>query len=120
MHYINKNCLSSSDGTTKNGSTLDSQLWVNVSFQAYFAGSDDAGTLKLQASNDPYNANNMAAPANFQPTNWVDIPNATATIASSTSALITVANCSYRWIRAVWTRSGGSSAVNVQVMAMYP
>lgn len=120
MHYINKNCLTKADGATTNGSTLDSQLWVSASFQFYTGGTGDGGTFKLQASNDPYNANNMAAPANFQPTNWTDIPNQTAAIASGASAILTIANCTYRWLRAVWTSSGGSEAVNVQVMAIYP
>lgn len=120
MHYINKNCLSKSDGTTTNGSTLDTQLWVSASFQVFTGGTGDGGTVKIQMSNDPYNANNMAAPANFQPTHWSDVPNATSTVASGVGPPILLANCSYRWLRAVYTASGGSDAVNVQVMAIYP
>lgn len=120
MHYINKNCLSSSNGGTKNGDTLDTQLWVSASFHFYTASTGDSGTFKLQASNDTYNANNMAGPANFQPTNWVDIPNQSASITSGGAALLTIANCSYRWLRAVYTKSAGTDAVIVNVMAIYP
>ena len=120
MHYINKNCLSKSDGTTTNGQTLDTQLWVNCSFQVYTGGTGDGGTLKIQMSNDPYNANNMAGPSNFQPTNWSDVPSATSTVTAGVGAPITLPNVSYRWMRAVYTRSAGSDSVNVQVMAMYP
>lgn len=120
MHYINKNCLSSSNGSTKNGDTMDSQLWVSASFQFYTGGSGDSGTFKLQASNDPFTANYAAGQTSFAPTNWVDIPSQTASIASGASALLTVANSTYRWIRAVYTKSGGTDAVNVQVMAIYP
>lgn len=120
MHYINKNCLTKADGTTTNGDTLDSQLWVSASFQVYTGGTGDSGTVKLQVSNDPYNANPMASLQNFQPTNWSDLPNATSAVASGVGPPITVANFCYRWVRAVYTRVGGSEAINVQVMAIYP
>ena len=120
MHYVNKVVLSSADGSTKNGDTLDSQQWVTASFQIFTGGTGDSGTVKLQISNDVYNANNMAAPANFQPTNWSDLPNATSSVASGVGPPITVANVAYRWMRAVYTRSGGSEAITIQMFAIYP
>lgn len=120
MNYINKNCLSSANGSSKNGDTMDAQLWVSASFQFYTASTGDGGTFKLQASNDPFTANYAAGQTNFQPTHWTDIPSQTATIVSGASALLTIANCSYRWVRAVWTSTGGTDAVSVEVMAIYP
>ena len=120
MHYVNKICLSSEDGTTLNGDTLDSNQWVSASFQFFSGGTADSGTFKLQASNDVTPIGYSANPANFQPTNWVDIPNQTANIAAGASALLTISNSTYRWIRAVYTRSGGSEAVTVQFFAIYP
>lgn len=120
MHYINKVCLTTSDGTTKNGDTLDSNQWVSVSFQVYTAGIGDSGTVKLQMSNDPCPPGYSANPSNFQPTNWSDIPSATSAVASGVGPPITIANCTYRWLRAVYTRVGGSDAINVQVFALYP
>ncbi len=120
MHYVNKVCLSSSDGTTKNGDTLDSNQWVSASFQLFTGGSGDSGTFKLQASNDVTPIGYSANPANFQPTNWVDIPDQSESIASGASALLTISNSAYRWIRAVYTRAGGSDAVTVQFFAIYP
>lgn len=120
MHYVNKICLSSSNGSTKNGDTLSSDQWVSASFQFFTGGSGDGGTFKLQASNDPYPAGYAAGPANFQPTNWTDLPNQTATIVAGAGAVLTIANCAYRWVRAVYTKVSGTDAVTVQVFALYP
>lgn len=120
MHYVNKVALAKADGTTTNGDTLDSNQWVSASFHFYTAATGNSGTFKLQASNDPTPVGYQVGPSNFQPTNWVDIPNQTASITSGSAALLTIANSSYRWVRAVYTRSGGSDAIAVQVFAIYP
>lgn len=120
MHYVNKICLSSGDGTTKNGTTLDTQLWVSASFHLFTAATADGGTFKLQASNDIITAGYSPGATLPAVVNWVDIPNQSATVTSGSAALLTIANCSYRWLRAVYTRSAGGDAVTVQVFAIYP
>ncbi len=119
MHYTNKTCLSSSNGSTKTGDTLDSQLWVSASFHFYTASTGDSGTFKLQASNDPAPGYTPGATL-FAPTNWVDIPLQTASIASGAAAILTITACAYRWVRAVYTKSGGTDAVTVNMFAIYP
>lgn len=119
MHFLNASALSAVDSASQTGSPLDANQWVSASFHAYFGDATAAGTVKLQASNDinttQYNSQN------FQPTNWVDVPSQSATIAAGASALLTIPNCSYRWLRVVYTRSaGGSTTINVNVMALYP
>lgn len=120
MHYINKIVLSSANGSTLNGDTLDSNQWVSCSFQIVTGGTADGGTVKLQMSNDQDSASNMAGPANFQPTNWSDIPSATSTVTAGVGSPITIANSAYRWLRAVYTKSAGTDAVTIQVFAIYP
>lgn len=110
MRNINSNILSAADNQTTNGNTVDSNQLVSASFQAYFGDTQAAGTFKLQASNDINN--DRYQPANFTPTNWVDIPNQTASITSGTSALLTIANMCYRWIRAVYT----TTAIGAQLI----
>lgn len=119
MQFINTSALSAVDTASQNGIALDSHIWVSASFHCYFGDATAAGTLKIQASNDINN--NQYNSQNFQPTNWVDVPNQSATISSGASALLTISNSSYRWLRAVYTRSsGGSTTINVNVMALYP
>lgn len=120
MHTTNKVVLSSSDGSSANGTVLDTQLWVNASFQIYTGGVADSGTVKIQMSNDPVAAGYSPGATLPTPTHWSDIPNASSTVTAGVAAPITLTNISYRWMRAVYTRVGGSEAVTVQVMAMYP
>lgn len=117
MRYVNAVVLSAPDNLTpaQNGSTIDCNQLISASFQCIFADTTAAGTFKLQASNDL--ATNTAQ--NFVPTNWTDIPTQTATITSGASALLTINQVTYRWIRAVYTRtSGGTTTVSVQMLAL--
>ncbi len=119
MRNVNCTILSDSDTTSHNGTAVDSNQLVSASFQAIFGDVGANGTVKIQASNDTYNARYNYPEGTFAPTNWVDVPNATATITSGSSGLITIANMSYRWIRAVYTRSsGGSTTITVNMNAL--
>lgn len=102
MRNVNCNVLSASDHLSTNGHTIDSNQLVSASFHVYFGDATAAGTFKLQASNDPFNDRPMFPPSGFEPTNWVDVPNQTASITAGASALLTIANCAYRWLRAVY------------------
>src|SRR5579859_1322918 len=102
MRKVNSTVLSAVDTASQNGSQIDSNQLISASFQVVFGDATAAGTLKIQASNDI--CNDQYQPATFTVTNWTDIPNATATIASGASALITIYQLSYRWLRAVYTR----------------
>lgn len=99
-----------------NSSKCDANQLVSASFHVIFSGSDAAGTLTIQASNDPTGEGNTAA--NFTPTNWVDIPSASCTPTVAGSFLITIAQLTYRWVRVVWTRTSGTGTVTVNMNAL--
>lgn len=99
MRNLCLNVLSAADHLSTNGAQIDANQLVSASFHAYFSDTNTGGTFKLQASNDPSNAGNLH---DFTVTNWVDIPSQSATITSGASALLTIANMTYRWIRAVY------------------
>ena len=117
MKVININVMSAVDTSSQNGSQVDSGQLYQATFQAVFADSSAAGTLKIQMSND-------IPPVSYEPgiftvSNWTDIPNATATVASGASAVVVLSTVSCRWLRAVYTRSsGGSSTINVIMFAI--
>ena len=116
----NTNCLVLSAPTSGNatGSSIDSNQIYAASFQASFGGDvTAAGDVKIQASNDVCGYGNLAA--DFVPTNWTDIPNASATVVAGASVLITVplAPFSYRWLRVVFTRTGGAGTITVNMSA---
>lgn len=52
------------------------------------------GTLKVQASCDEKS-----------PSNWTDVPNATATVSDGAAYLINVVDAGYNWVRVVYTKS---------------
>lgn len=106
MRNVNASVLSASDNASTNGSQIDAGQLVASSFHAYFGDARAAGTFKLQASNTPGNVQSNTVAAN-----WVDIPNQSATISAGGSALLTIANMAYRWIRAVYTTTANFKQV---------
>lgn len=119
MRNVNCVVLSANDTASHNGAAVDSNQLVSASFQAIFGDSSANGTVKIQASNDIYNARYNYPEGTFTPTNWVDIPSATATVTSGASVIITITNMCYRWIRVVYTRSsGGSTTIIVNMDAL--
>lgn len=117
MRFVNCIALSAVDTASINGPKLDTNQWVSASFHAYFGDVTAVGTVKLQASNDEYSTG--YAPDTFTPSNWVDIPSQSAAITAGVSALLTINQTAYRWIRVVYTHtSGGSSTVVVNAFAL--
>jgi len=106
MRIVNVNVLNAADNQSTNGNTIDSNQLISVSFQAYFGDTQAAGTFKLQGSNDIYTAYYNFPEGTFQPTNWTDIPNQSASITSGGSALLTINQSCYRWLRAPYTTTG--------------
>ncbi len=115
MKYINASVLSAVDTASANGVQIDASQLLAASFQAVFGDATAAGTLKIQMSND-ISVTNYTANTNFTVTNWTDIANATATIASGASAVISLPQGTYppsRWLRAVYS----STATGIQTIA---
>lgn len=90
---------------------------INLSVQVTCSVNTVVGIIKLQASND---APNVMPRTGFTPTNWVDIPNASATIAAGESELISLSNCAYGYLRVIWTHDAGGSTgtVSAQMVAV--
>ena len=109
--------MSADDSMAQNGIQIEASQLYAASFQAFFGDDTAAGTLKVQASNDECFV--FYQPGNFTVTNWSDIPDATATVASGASVLIPTLQLAYRWLRVVYTPSGGgSTTINVNMMAL--
>lgn len=96
---------------------IDCQEVTFISAQATFSSATLGGTFKLQASNDPSIAGNLAG--QFTPTNWTDIPvtTAIATVASGATTIIYVSQFAYKWIRVVWINSAGTGNILVNIAA---
>lgn len=124
MRGLSVNVILAADtGTpsTVTGIQIDANQIIAASFQAVFGDTGAAGTFKIQASNDvaPIQYTSQPNASTFEVTNWTDIPNATASIASGASALITLSNVSYRWLRAVYVwSSGGTTTITVNMYSL--
>jgi len=90
---------------------FDVNQMVNMTFQTSMGDVSSNGTVKIQGSNDePTNGNRQT----FIPTNWSDIPNATATVTSGIAPLIVLSNISCQYVRAVYTKtSGGTTTITI-------
>ena len=94
---------------TKVSTAIDARQIYSGSIQATFTDGAAAGTLILQGSNDPIEE----LPAGEAPQNWSTVPNASATVSSGATTLITCQWLNYRWLRASWAQSGGAGTLNV-------
>ncbi len=112
MRKTNFTYFTGSDHSNQTGAAIDTNQTVSMSFQAFFGDTNAGGTFKLQASNDPKPGYTPGANPPV-PTNWTDIPNQSATITSGASALLTIAQCAYAWVRATYT----STATGIQTIA---
>lgn len=73
-------------------------------------GAAPVGTFKLQGSNDP--GDNGSGQAVSVPTNFTDITSSPQSISGSPgSILYDVVQCSYRWVRLVYTAASGSATI---------
>lgn len=117
MRNVNCQVLFASSSASQNGIQIDSNQLVSASFQFVFGDTSSVGTCKIQASNDICNDRYQANL--FTVTNWTDIPNMSVSSVSGASQILTIPNCSYRWLRAVYTStSGGSTTVTSNMDAL--
>lgn len=81
------------------------------------SGAAPSGTFNLQGSNDPGDAGSGQAVT--KPTNFTNITNSSQAISGTPgSILFDVTECSYRWVRLVYTATSGSANVtNAQMNA---
>lgn len=115
MRNLQATILSGASSGSVTGSAIDVGQTMSASFQVVTAAVDAAGTVKIQISNDNPGANGLAVQGSFVPTNWSDLTSATITVASGAGAPLVLPNMCFRWIRAIYTRSGGGSAAVITI-----
>lgn len=89
---------------------IDTQCWVTFSVQGTTT-STAAGTIKVQVSNDPM-------PYSGATLVWTDLASASVAVSAGSNGIIPKTDCSYRWIRLVYTKSGSTGTVRAQVAGM--
>lgn len=95
-----------SAGTNQNSPYFVLDDLLNYSVAVDFSGSDLAGTLKLQCSNDA--------------SDWVDVANSSQSVTAAASHIWNVFDAAYRYVRAVWTYSSGTGTWTVKVVIKEP
>jgi hypothetical protein len=110
--------LRADDSTDQTSSKIDANQLVSISVMAIFSDTDAAGSVKLQFSNDPCNAGNVAASA-FTPTNWLDVASASVAVVAGAKVALVLPQITYRWLRVVWTQTTpGTGEITVNVNAL--
>lgn len=104
--------LSSGDMTgdlTSTGIALNSTYAYSIQ-GIWSGGSAPVGTFKLQGSDDAGYAGGA------QPTNWSDVTSSSQAISGTPGKILyDVTECSYRWVRLVYTHTSGSATLNVTI-----
>lgn len=97
-----------------NSAKIDARQVYAFSLVMTSSDGANAGTVKLQGSNDICTFGNMAL-ADFTPTTWVDLPSTTfkgsGVVAAGAAVTLIVEQNVYSWIRAVWTPSAGAGTI---------
>lgn len=97
------------------GNAVNVGQLVSASFQIVTADATAAGTVKLQMSNDNPNPSGHGFDPLFVPTNWSDIASATSTVTAGVGAPIVIPNMAFAFIRAIFTRTGGTTTISVNM-----
>ncbi len=122
MRNVCATILSVSDVGSTNGAKVDANQLVSASFQVLISDASFAGSVKIQASNDPMTADSNRA--TFIPTHWSDIPNASITVTAGpvlSAQMIVIPNMCFSWIRAVVTETTpgiGVATVNMNALGI--
>lgn len=100
-----------------NSDKIDARQVYSLSLVMTSSDGSNAGTVKLQGSNDICAFGNVAAA--FTPTTWVDVPSTmvegSGTVAAGAAVTISMRQVNYAWIRAVWTPSGGAGTITATI-----
>lgn len=117
MRSFSKNIIDAHAIASNNSVAVDCNEIYAASFIGKFSVSDAEGTLKIQASNEtpvggvPISGVYVPAEAS-----WADVPSATVSVTAGATSLVPMpVSFSYKWLRAVWTRSAGTGTITVQM-----
>lgn len=78
-------------------------------------GTPGTGTVKLQVHNGPPSV----APASND-AGWVDLPNGSVTLSTTTTLIVPFTNICHNWIRAVYTKAGSPSTGSITATLVTP
>jgi hypothetical protein len=116
MKNVNVNVLSGAATGSINGPVIDASQIYEASFQSVAGDGAVAGTIQIQMSNDLAPAGTYTA---FTPANWTNFPGtSSATISAGASTAILLPAVSARWLRVVFTRTAGTTTINVNMFAI--
>lgn len=111
MKFANAIVLEAEDDVSRESAPIDASPFYAASFQVVFDNVDAAGTVKIQASNDP------VLPVNTI-TGWNDIPNATVNVTAGGTLLIPKFDSCYKYFKVVYTSTTpGTGTITVRMMA---
>lgn len=113
MKFLRRTVFESADATAStNSAPIDANQLLALSVQVIQGLAGNAtGSVKVQISNDDAD--------DGVPTNWTDVSGATVNLAGAAgSVLIPKMELSYRWIRIVYTRSGGGGILSIKIMCL--
>jgi hypothetical protein len=100
-----------------NSGKIDARQVYSLSLIMTSTNGANAGTVKLQGSNDICAFGNIASA--FTPTTWVDIPasliDGSGTVAAGGAVTLSIKQLCYAWVRAVWTPSAGAGTITAIV-----
>jgi len=105
--------VAQNDAVSQASAQIDTGQMFRMSAHAFFSDSTAAGTLVLQASDDPTQFGNL--PSLVKITDWITIPNTSQTVTAGSSVLIPSTEICYRWVRVLWTPSAGSGTISVNI-----
>lgn len=104
-HFTKEVISAASNAGTVLSAAIDADYLSMITAQASFTDDAAAGTLKIQASNI----------VNPGASDWVDVPDATASVASGVLTMTPILDTPfcYKWLRVVFTHSGGAGTLTV-------
>lgn len=84
---------------------------VDYAIQIFFTGSP-LGNFKLQVSNDLGQINSQSRVVQDSTVvNWSDVADSAFTVSAAGDVFWDVQNAGHRWVRVVWTATGGSGTI---------
>lgn len=92
---------------------------IDFSIHAY-SGAGGTGSIVIQVSNDNVIPNGTSPNAASNVVNWTPVASGTISISGTGSSMLNFADAGYLWMRAVYTASGGTSALNVNYFGKGP
>lgn len=124
MRQSSEKIIDAGDATTNplNSGKIDTRQVYAISMVMTSSNAGNAGTVKLQGSNDICAFGNVASA--FTPTTWVDIPaaalNGSGLVAAGAAVTLIVKELCYSWVRAVWTPSAGAGTITATINSQAP